>query len=242
VTVLSHGLWMRRYGGDVGILGRPVIVDSMPTTVVGIMPPSFAFPDPQVEAWIPRQDARSMVFDDFSYNGVARLRAGGTLDEARTELSELIARLPAIFPDNPAASTMVNRGKLMSVARTLKDAKVGRITRVLWVLLASVAFVLLVACANVANLFLVRSEVRQAEIAVRRALGASRGAVAAYFAAESTLISIVGGVLGLALAWGAVRVLIGFSPANLPRLEEVALDRTAMLYSCAASRKRCRPA
>jgi putative ABC transport system permease protein len=231
VTVLSHGLWMRRYGGDAGILGRPVIVDGMPTTVVGIMPPSFAFPDPQVQAWMPRQDARSMVFDDFSYNGVARLRASATLAEARTELSGLIARLPAIFPDNPAASTLVNRGKLMSVARTLKDAKVGRITRVLWVLLASVAFVLLVACANVANLFLVRSEVRQAEIAVRRALGASRGAVAAYFAAESTMISIIGSVLGLALAWGAVRVLIGFSPANLPRLEEVSLDRTAMLYS-----------
>jgi putative ABC transport system permease protein len=93
---------MRRYGGDAGILGRPVIVDGMPTTVVGIMPPSFAFPDPQVQAWIPRQDARSMVFDDFSYSGVARLRAGATLADARTELGELIARLPAIFPDNPA--------------------------------------------------------------------------------------------------------------------------------------------
>ena len=195
------------------------------------MPPSFAFPDPQVQAWIPRQDARSMVFDDYSYNGVARLRADVTLAEARTELTGLISRLPLIYPENPATSGIVNRAKLMSVARTLKDARVGRITQILWVLLASVAFVLLVACANIANLFLVRSEARQAEIAVRRALGASRTAVAGYFAAESALISTMGGALGLALAWGAVRLLVGFSPGNLPRLEEVSLDGTALLYS-----------
>ena len=231
VAVLSHGLWTRRYGDDLSILGRTVILDGKPTTVVGIMPPSFAFPDPQVQVWIPRQDARSMVFDDYSYNGVARLRADVTLAEARAELTGLISRLPLIYPENPATSGIVNRAKLMSVARTLKDAKVGRITRVLWVLLASVAFVLLVACANIANLFLVRSEARQAEIAVRRALGASRTAVAGYFAAESALISTMGGALGLALAWGAVRLLVGFSPGNLPRLEEVSLDGTALLYS-----------
>jgi len=231
VAVLSHGLWTRRYGGDLSILGRTVILDGKPTTVVGIMPPSFAFPDPQVQVWIPRQDARSMVFDDYSYTGVARLRADVTLAEARTELTGLISRLPLIYPENPATSGIVNRAKLMSVARTLKDARVGRITQILWVLLASVAFVLLVACANIANLFLVRSEARQAEIAVRRALGASRAAVAGYFAAESALISTMGGALGLALAWGAVRLLVGFSPGNLPRLEEVSLDGTALLYS-----------
>src|SRR5262249_14111144 len=231
VAVLSHGLWTRRYGGDLSMLGRTVILDGKPTTVVGIMPPSFAFPDPQVQVWIPRQDARSMVFDDFSYNGVARLRADVTLAEARTELTGLISRLPLIYPESPATSGIVNRPKLMSVARTLKDARVGRITQILWVLLASVAFVLLVACANIANLFLVRSEARQAEIAVRRALGASRTAVAGYFAAESALISTMGGALGLALAWGAVRLLVGFSPGNLPRLEEVSLNGTALLYS-----------
>jgi putative ABC transport system permease protein len=231
VAVLSHGLWTRRYGGDLSILGRPVILDGTTTMVVGIMPPSFAFPDPQVQAWIPIQDARSMVFDDFSYNGVARLRDGVTLADSRKELTALIARLPAIYPDKPATSGIVNRAKLMSVARTLKDAKVGRITQVLWVLLASVAFVLFVKYANVANLFLVRSEARQAEISVRRALGAGRSAVASYFASESALIAIVGGGLGLALAWGAVRLLVAFSPANLPRLEEVSLDGTAVLYS-----------
>jgi predicted permease len=148
-------------------------------------------------------------------------------------LTGLIARLPTVYPDDPATSGIVNRAKLVSVARTLKDAKVGRITRVLWVLLASVAFVLLVACANAANLFLVRSEARQAEIAVRRALGAGRAAVVGYFAAESTLISTMGGALGLALAWGAVRLLVNFSPANLPRLEEISLDWTAVVYSMA---------
>jgi predicted permease len=231
VAVLSHGLWKRRYGGDLSILGRPVTLDGVPTTVVGVMPPSFAFPDPQVQAWIPRRDTRRMVFDDFSYHGVARLRRGVTLAEARSELSGLIARLPLIYPDAPAVSAIVDRAKLMSVARTLKDAKVGRITQVLWLLLVSVAFVLLVACANVANLFLVRAEARQAEVAVRRALGASRAAVAGYFAAESAIISTSGGMLGLALAWGGVRLLVGFSPGNLPRLEEVSLDGAAVTYS-----------
>jgi hypothetical protein len=197
------------------------------------MPPAFVFPDPQVQVWSPRQDARRMVFDDFSYTAVARLRDGVALSAGRTELTGLIARLPTVYPDDPATSGIVNRAKLVSVARTLKDAKVGRITRVLWVLLASVAFVLLVACANAANLFLVRSEARQAEIAVRRALGAGRAAVVGYFAAESTLISTMGGALGLALAWGAVRLLVNFSPANLPRLEEISLDWTAVVYSMA---------
>jgi putative ABC transport system permease protein len=231
VAVLSHGLWVRRYGGDQRILGRPIILDGTPRTVVGIMPPSFAFPDPQVQAWTPRQDPPTMVFDNFSFNAIARLRRDRTPGEARAELTGLIARLPALYPEDPAISGIVTRAKVMSAARTLKDAKVGRITRVLWVLLAAVAFVLLVACANAANLFLVRSDARQSEIAVRRALGAGRSALAGYFAAESALISTMGGVLGLALAWIAVRLLVNFSPSNLPRLEEVALDATAVLYS-----------
>ena len=231
VAVLSHGLWVRRYGGDQRLLGQAIILDGTPRTVVGIMPPSFAFPDPQVQAWVPRQDPPTMVFDNFSFNAVARLRRGATLDEARAELTGLIARLPALYPQDPATSGIVSRAKVMSAARTLKDAKVGRITRVLWVLLAAVAFVLLVACANAANLFLVRSDARQNEIAVRRALGAGRGALAGFFAAESVLITAIGGVLGLALAWIAVRLLVNFSPSNLPRLEEVALDATAILYS-----------
>jgi len=230
VAVLSHGLWVRRYSGDQGILGGSIILDGKPTTVVGVMPPSFAFPDPQVQAWIPRQDPPAMVFDNFSFNAVARLRGSATLNEARAEISSLIARLPILYPQDPSTSGIVNRAKLMSVARTLKDAKVGRITRVLWVLLAAVAFVLLVACANAANLFLVRSDARQSEIAVRRALGAGRGALTGFFAAESALITAMGGVLGLALAWVAVRLLVNLSPSNLPRLEEVALDATAVLY------------
>jgi putative ABC transport system permease protein len=231
VAVLSHGLWMRRYGGDRSIVGRPVVLDGTPTTVVGIMPSSFAFPEPQVQVWVPRQETRRVVFDDFSHNGVARRHATVTLTDVRAELSGLIARLPEIYPENPGAAAIANRAKLISVARTLKDAKVGRITQLLWVLLASVAFVLLVAFANAANLFLVRSEGRQAEIVIRRSLGAAGKEVTSYFAAESALISAMGGALGLALAWAAVRLLISVTPANLPRLEEISLDRTAVLYS-----------
>lgn len=196
VVVLSHGLWMRRYGGDQAIVGQTVVLDGTPMTVVGIMPPSFAFPDSQVQAWLPRQDRRQTVFDDFSYNGVARVRTDVTVLEVRAELSGLIAGLPEIYPENPGAAAIANRLKLASVARTLKDAKVGRITQLLFVLLASVGFVLLVAGANAANLFLVRADARHAEIAIRRSLGAGGREAAGYFAAESALIAVMGGALG----------------------------------------------
>ena len=154
-----------------------------------------------------------------------------TVLEARAELTQLIARLPALYPEHAALDRLVGRAKLMSIARPLKDAKVGRITTALWILLASVGFVLLVGCANVANLFLVRAETRHAEITMRRALGASRAAVGLFYAAESAWIAMLGGALGVLLAFSAVRLLVSFSPANLPRLEEVALDPTALAYA-----------
>lgn len=233
VAVLSDGIWQRRFGGDQNIVGRTVIIDGAPVTVVGIMPRSFTFPDAQVQAWTLRHDAPSQVFDDFSFQGVGRLREGVSIEAARAELSGIIAQLPLRHPDNAGIAGIVNRAKLTSVARTLKQAKVGRIARTLLVLLAAVAFVLIVACANIANLFLVRADGRHSEMALRRALGAGRSQIARYAAAESALIAGLGGVLGLALAWAAVRVLVHVSPSTLPRLEEIALDLTTALYAVA---------
>jgi putative ABC transport system permease protein len=235
VAVMSYRLWMRRYGGDPSLLSRSVSLEGVPTQVIGIMPPSFAFPDPRVDIWLALQHRREIVWDNFNYAGVARLRPGATVADARTELNGLIADLPRAYPNDPGVSGFMNTMKLRSAARTLQEATVGRVERALWILLASVGLVLLVACANVANLFLVRSDARRREIAVRRALGAGRLAVARFFFAESVLLSMAGALIGLGLAWGVVRLLVAIGPTNLPRLGEVQLDWVVLAYTLGLS-------
>jgi predicted permease len=228
VAVLSHGLWQRRYGQDPRVLGSVVTLDGVATTVVGIMPASFAFPDPRVDAWIPVPLTRATANDAYQFAGVARLRRDATIESVRMELTQLTVGLESAYPANGYKA-------LVSTATTLTDATVGDISRTLWILLASVGLVLLVACANVANLFLVRSEARQREIAVRRALGAGGRAVARYFLTESMLLCLIGGALGLALAWAAVRTVVLFGPVNLPRLHEVRLDGVVLAFTALLS-------
>jgi putative ABC transport system permease protein len=225
-VVLSHGLWVRRYGRDRAIVGRSLTIDGLPTTVVGVMPASFAFPDARTDAWIAAQSTRATASNLFTVMGVARLRDGTTLASARAEMTQLITDLSRVSPNH--------RGWI-STAMPLRDAVVGQIARTLWILLASVGLVLLLACANVANLLLVRSNARQREVAVRQALGAGSRGLAGYFLAESVLLSIAGSVIGLGLSWGAVRLLVAFAPVNLPRLEEVRLDASVLTSTLALS-------
>lgn len=228
-AVLSHGLWVRRFGQDPNVIGRPIPLDGVPTVVVGIMPASFAFPDPRVDVWVPAPYVtRTTATDAYAFAAVGRLRDGATLAQAQSELTRLAVDLDPSYPNN-------GYKVLVSTARTLLDATVGGIAVTLWILLVAVGLVLLVACANVANLFLVRSEAKQREIAVRRALGAGNRAIAHYFLTESALLCAVGGAIGLALAWSALRVLVAFGPVNLPRLNEVRLDALAVAFTCVLS-------
>jgi predicted permease len=230
-VVLSHGLWLRRYGGDPAAVGRSITLSGVRADVIGVMPVSFAFPDPRVDAWLPQQITRSMGFGIWLYNTVARLRDGVTVEDVRKEQNSLIGDIQNAFPGDPFAAANSKFLSLTAAPRTLKEAMVGTVARALWMVLASVGLVLLVACANVANLFLVRSEARQREVGVRLALGAGRAGVARYFLAESVLLSMAGGLFGLALAWGAVHVLVSQGPATLPRLREIRLDGVAVLYT-----------
>ncbi|PYR39596.1 MAG: hypothetical protein DMF95_35430, partial [Acidobacteria bacterium] len=189
-VVLSHGLWIRRYGGDPGILGRTINLGGVSMDVIGVMPQGFAFPDPRVDAWTPQQITRSMGFGIWLYGAVARLRDGVTVADARTEMNTLIADITRAFPGDEFAAGNSAGIALFSTVRTLKEAMVGAVARALWILLVSVGLVLLVACANVANLLLVRSDARQREVAVRVALGAGRSGIARYFLAESVLLSV----------------------------------------------------
>src|SRR4030095_2711780 len=155
VAILSHGLWARRYGSDASIVGRAIAFDGVATEIVGVMPASFAFPAPAVDAWIAEPLARAQGFGLWNYAGVARLRDGITPEAARAELTALIADLPASFPGDLTALGNVET-KLRFTGRTLKEATVGGVTRALWILLAAVGALLLVACAEVPNRFLAR--------------------------------------------------------------------------------------
>ena len=204
-AVLSYAVWVRRFGGEMAALGRPVMLNGVPTEIIGVMPPSFAFPDPRVDAWIAQQVTRTAGFGlPFRFLGIARLRDGVTLADARTELNGLIADLPNVYPGDPGVVGNVGVGKLISVAVTLKEATVGPVERALWILLASVGVVLLIACANVANLFLVRAETRRRELAIRRALGLGSAGIIRLFLAESALVAIAASLIGMSLASSAL--------------------------------------
>jgi predicted permease len=229
VAVLSNGLWTQHFGQDASIVGHKIVLDGEPTEVIGVMPAGFAFPDPTVDLWVPAQHSVTEGFGFFGHLGVARLRPGISLTTAGAEFQGLLAGIADAFPDDPKARGNVNT-KLTFSGRTLKDAMLGSITRALWILLAAVGVVLLVACANVANLYLVRTELRQREVAIRRALGAGRLGLGHYFYTESVLLAGAGGAIGLLIAWGALRVLVQAGPATLPRLHEIRLDAIAIGY------------
>ena len=224
VAILSYGLWMSRYGGDSAILGQSVDLDGVPTEVVGVMPRSYAFPETGTDVWLPLLLTRATTSPGYAFTAVARLRGGATIAGARAELTRLTNDLEVAFPGN-------GYRQFFSTAITLIEGTVGRVSTMLWMLLASVGLLWLVACANVANLFLVRAEARQREVAMRRALGAGRGGIARLFLAESALLSVVGGAAGLVLAAMATRVLVAFGPASLPRLDDVRLDAVSLLFT-----------
>jgi putative ABC transport system permease protein len=241
VAVLSHGLWQRRFGGDPSAVGQTITLDRQPYTVIGVMPAAFQFPKrgPQIngepaQVWTPlalspferSQHARGMM---YNHSVVGRLREDVTPERAVAEIERLGPQLVSNYPP-----FLQDAMKSLSVtAIPLADEISGEAQRPLLLLLGAVGLVLLVACANVANLFLVRSEARRREVAVRRALGAGRLGIARYFLAESLLLSMAGAVVGLALAWGGVRLLVTLGPTNLPRLGEVQLDGVVAAFTLA---------
>jgi predicted permease len=229
VVVLSHGFWTRQFGRDRNAIGQSIVLAGVPRQIVGVMPASFAFPDPRTELWTPEQIAPEMGFGNWSYAGVARLQDRVSYGSARVELTTVLGGLAQAFPGDTAAIANSDIG-LSFTGRLLKETYIGNVRQALWILLASVAAVLVIGCANIANLFLVRSEVRQREVAIRQALGAGRLELGQYFLSESFLLSAVGGGLGLALAVAATRTLGAAGPSMLPRLQEIQVDGPVIAY------------
>ncbi len=234
VVVLSERVWRSAYGADPSIVGRRLQVDGVEHEVVGIMPRAFRFPEAATDAWLPigidPAHTKSAAFD---YRAVGRLRRGVTIEAATADLQRLLPQVPEAFPGRLTAPAIALT-KMRAVVRPLRDVVVGDVGRVLWVVLGAVAFVLLIACANVANLFLVRADGRQQELAIRRALGAGRAAMTAELISEGALLCAVGGGLGLGLATLGVRVLRSINAGlDIPRLAEVAIDGRTIVIALA---------
>ena len=222
VALLSDSLWRSRFVADPNVLGKIITVDGAPRKVVGVMPAGFAFPH-DAALWTPL-DPRPDGHNSFSRPVIGRLKPGVTLHQARAEFDAWVRGLPA----EPGR----NRDAMLAETLPLNDLLVGGIRRSLLIFAGAVAFVLLIACANVANLLLMRAASRQQEIAVRGALGASRGRLIRQLLTESLLVSLAGGTAGLMLAGLGVRLLLSMAPAGrIPRLEEIHIDGWVLAFT-----------
>jgi putative ABC transport system permease protein len=229
VAVLAHAFWQSRYGGDPGVLGRRMVLNEVPYTVVGVMPPSFDFPNDEVEIWLTLTDDDLDPTNRTSHNYqvVARLSPGVTVESARVEMTEIAAR---IAQEHPTEMT----GWSARVVPLHEDVT-RNVASLFWVLLGGVGVVLLIACGNLANLLLARAVSRQREIAVRGALGAGRSRILRQLLTESTLLAVAGGVGAIALAPLVLGVLVGAAPADVPLLERATIDVRMLAFSAAAA-------
>jgi predicted permease len=236
-VILTSGYWQRKFGGDRSIVGKTITVDGTPHQVLGVLRQDFGFGGTNVALLLPIKFDRGKTFLlPFNYDAIARLRPGVTLAEANADVGRMLPIALRSFPPPPGYSLkMFEDARMVPNLRTLKQHVVGEVSKLLWVLMGGIGFVLLIACANVANLLLVRAQGRQQELAIRAALGATPWRIAAELLLENLVLALLGGVLGLALAYAALRVLVAMAPADLPRLEEIGIDGPTLLFSLAAS-------
>jgi putative ABC transport system permease protein len=237
VALLSHNLWQRAFGGDPNIVGRVVQVDGNNANIIGVMPPSFSFPPGELdppEMWaafrLPPPNPRRRG-SHFLYL-VGRLKSGVPLNRAQEELDRHVQQSADLIGQN---NHPFSRDNHPIVAYGLKDEVVRSIRPALWTLMGAVAFVLLIACVNVANLLLARAEARQREIAVRKALGASTGQLVRQFTTEGLLLSLGGAAVGLGLAMAGLKVMVAAGKASIPRASEVSIDPTVLAVTIAVS-------
>jgi len=236
-VILTYGYWRRKFGGDGDTVGKAITVDGKRRQIVGVLPQSFHFGGPDLALLIPVQlDRAKTLLGNFSFYGIARLKPGVTLAGADADVARLLPVMLRSFPPPPGYTTKIfEDARIAPNLRTLKQDVIGDVGNVLWVLMGGIGLVLLIACANVANLLLVRVEGRRQELAVRAALGAGRGRIAAQMLLEGIILALLGSALGLMLADFAVRALVAIAPADLPRLNEIAVDGTVVLFTLGVS-------
>ncbi|HUQ80821.1 MAG TPA: ADOP family duplicated permease [Gemmatimonadaceae bacterium] len=234
VAILSESVWRTRFNSARDVIGKTLYANSVPREIIGVMPEGFAFPTAETRLWLPaRIDPSALVVGDFSYTGVARLAPNATPALAQHELAQLLPRMAESFArleSGTATDAWLDQAHATPVVVALRDEVTGGIARTLWILGGAAGLVLLVAWANVANLLLIRGDGRQLELAVREALGASRLRIATHFLGEPIVLTAAAAAIALAVAWGAVRALVAFGPADVPRLAELGVGLTTVAF------------
>jgi putative ABC transport system permease protein len=237
VALISHGLWSREFGSDPTVVGRRITLDGTGTEVVGVLPPDFHLPDDygagqvtDIVAPLGLDPARVTARGSHFLNGVGRLAPGVSRERAQAALTAIVTRFVADFPKDYPRDM-----RFAVTTAPLAERVIGDARRPLLLLLGAAGFVLLVACANVASLMLVRLDARRAELAVRTAVGAGRGRIVRQLLAESVTIGVVGGAAGVAVAWWGTQVLLALGPPNLPRFGEVTVDARVLIFAAATA-------
>lgn len=233
-VLLSYGYWLQRYGGSPSAIGRSITLDGKQREIIGVLPKDFHILDEKPASLIlPMQWDRSKVqLGNFDGTSIARLKPRVAISQAQADLNRLVSVANRSFPAPEGFSlSLFEKAQVQTDLHPLKQDVIGDIGNVLWVLMGSIALVLLVACANVANLLLVRVEGRRQELAVRSALGAGRSRIAAEIFLESIVLGFAGSILGLGIAFGALRVLLALAPTGLPRLHEISIDLPVLLFT-----------
>lgn len=237
VVLISHAYWLRAFGGNPAAVGQTVMVNGLAREVIGVLPEDFRFLRATPQLVLPMKIDRTAIHAaGFNYQAVARLKPGVTIEQANADVNRLLPSLTSRFPlPRGFTQQMFDDARIAALVRPLDVDVVGDIGSLLWILLGTVGLVLLVACANVANLFLVRAEARQQELAIRLALGAEARQIAWQLISESLLVALIGGVIGAALAYGGIELLVALQPTQLPRLNEITLDPIVLLFTLAIS-------
>jgi putative ABC transport system permease protein len=236
-VMLMHGYWQRKFGGDPTVIGRLVTIEGRPREIIGVLPARFTFLNSNPQVVLPFRFNRAELFvGNFSFQAIARLKPGVTIQQANDDVARMLPIAMERFPPPPGFSKDMTGGiRFGPNVRPLSQDVIGDVGRVLWVLFGTVGIVLLIACANVANLFLVRAEGRQQELSIHAALGATWPRIAWELLSESLFLGLVGGCVGLLLASVGVQALVAMAPDGLPRINDIAIDPGVLLFTLVVS-------
>ena len=236
-VMLAYGYWQSKFGGDRSVIGRRILVDGDAHEVIGVMPRDFRFLDYKFSLVRPmRLDRNKTFLGNFSYRGLARMKPGITVAQVNADVARMLPMVYAAFSPPPGFGAHIfEQARIGPNVRPFTKDLIGDVGSILWVLMGTVGLVLLIACANVANLMLVRAEARQQELAIRSALGAGWNRIAGELLSESMFLGLLGGAAGVGLAYAAVKLLVALAPAGLPRLGEISIDARTVLFALAIS-------